>query len=116
MNNLLVPKSRAFGLRIWNLYKFLSDKRGEKVISKQVLRSGTSIGANIAESIYAESESDYIHKLSISRKEGSETLFWIELLKDAELLTVEQYDSLHVDCEELMKLLTATIKTLKQKE
>lgn len=82
-------------------------------MSKQILRSGTSIGANIAEASRAESESDFVHKLSIARKEGEETLYWLELLQKTDYISEEQYQSMNDDCIELQKILTSIIKTVK---
>lgn len=99
-------------MRIINLYKFLCQK-GEYVISKQILRSGTSIGANIAEARYAESREDMIHKLAISLKEASETQYWLRLLFRSDFIGEREYISLLYDCEELLKLLTTVIRSLK---
>lgn len=85
----------------------------EFVLSKQVLRSGTSIGANIEESVHAQSKIDFIHKLSIAQKEASETSYWIKLLRDSDYLNAKLAESLFNDCEEIQKLLTASIKTAK---
>lgn len=105
-------RADAFAMRIVNLYKFLCQK-GEYVMSKQVLRSGTSIGANIAESCYAESRDDMIHKLAISLKEASETRYWLNLLYQTDYIGEREYLSVISDCEELMKLLISVIKKLK---
>ncbi len=85
----------------------------EFVLSKQILRSGTSIGANVEESIHAQSKVDFIHKLSIAQKEASETNYWLRLLRDSDYLTPKLAESLLENCEELQKLLTASIKTVK---
>lgn len=87
----------------------------EFILSKQVLRSGTSIGANIEEAIHAQSKVDFIHKLSIAQKEASETNYWLRLLRDSDYLKTKLAESLLIDCEELQKLLTASIKTVKAK-
>jgi four helix bundle protein len=84
-------------------------------MSKQLFRSGTSIGSNIAEGTYAQSEADFISKLSIALKEASESIFWIELLHESKYITAEEYDSIHSDCIELIKLLTKSVKTVKNK-
>ena len=112
--NILREKSYAFALRIVNLYKFLISEKKEYVLSKQILRSGTSIGANIAEASQGQSKPDFVHKLSISLKEAFETQYWIELLRDSEYLEVKFSDSLIIDCCELQKILTASIKTAKK--
>jgi len=112
-DNLLSEKSHSFALRMIKLYKFMIQEHKEYVLSKQVLRSGTSIGANIKESVYAQSKIDFIHKLSIAQKEASETHYWITLLKDSEYLKKNLAESLLVDCNELLKLLTSSIRTAK---
>ena len=93
-DNVIYKLSKAFALRIIKLYTYLCDEKKEFVISKQVYRSGTSIGANIAESIYAQSEADYINKLKISLKEASETKYWLELLYESECINEAQFYSL----------------------
>lgn len=110
-----VEKSELFALRIIKLYSFLKEN-GEYVMRKQILRSGTSIGANIAESIYAESEMDMVHKLSMSLKEASETRYWLRILFRGGFLPENLYLSLLSDCEGLMKILTAIINRLKTKK
>lgn len=114
--SILKDKSKAFALRIINMYKHLCDEKHEYVLSKQVLRSGTSIGANIAEAFYAQSDADFIAKLYISRKEAGETLYWIDLLKDADYIGTSEALSVSTGCEELLKLLTSSILTMKQKQ
>ena len=109
--SILRDKSYAFALRIVNLYKSLADENREFVLSKQVLRSGTSIGANIAEANQAQSRSDFVHKLSISLKE--ETEYWLNLLRDSSYITDSQASSLLEACCELQKILTSSIKTAK---
>ena len=113
--NVLKDKSYKFALRVVKLYKHLTEEKKEYVLSKQVLRSGTSIGANVAEGSQAQSKSDFIHKLSIAHKEAFETEYWLCLLRDAEYITEKQSDSLITDCNELQKLLTSSIKTAKSK-
>ena len=105
-------KSKCCGIKV-NLYKYLRDCKKETILSKQILRSGTSIGANIREAIYAESHLDFIHKYSISQKECSETEYWLYLLQQTEYISDEQYESINTDCLEILKLLTATIVKLK---
>lgn len=112
---ILNDKSVLFAIRIIKLYKYLKEDKNEQVMSKQLLRSGTSIGANISESVYAESSSDYIHKLAIAQKECSEKLYWLQILKQTDYLTEKQFLSIDNDCRELIKLLTATILTMKKK-
>ena len=112
--SVLREKSYRFALRIVKLYRFIADEKKEFVLSKQILRSGTSIGANVEEGNQAQSKSDFIHKLSIAQKEAAETHYWLRILRDSELLTAKQAESLIADCEEIQKLLTASIKTAKQ--
>lgn len=107
-------KAEAFALRIIDLYIYLK-RKGETVLSKQLLRSGTSIGANIAESSYSESTGDMIHKLHISLKEASETKYWLKLLFKSNFIEEMPYRSMLAECEELIKILTSIINTLKAK-
>ena len=111
--NPLKEKSYSFALRIVKLYKHLAEEKKEFVLSKQVLRSGTSIGANITEGNQAQSKPDFIHKLSISHKESFETEYWLCLLRDSEYITEKQANSLLEDCKELQKILTISLKTAK---
>ena len=113
--NPTYQKMMAFAIRIVNVYKYLTEEKSEMVMSKQLLRSGTSIGANFSESLSAESELDFIHKLAISQKEANETIFWLELLNRTDYLTDKQYESLEIDCVELRKIITSIILTTKQK-
>lgn len=114
-DSIISTKSKAFALRIVRLYQYLCIHK-ESVIAKQMLRSGTSIGANIAESRYAQSKSDFAAKLQIALKEAAETQYWLELLRDAELVKSDKaFISLCDDCTELIKLLTSSVKTAKAK-
>lgn len=113
--NILKDKSLAFAIRIVNLYKFFVNDKKEFVLSKQILRSGTNIGANIAESETAISEKDFLSKIYIALKECSEALYWLELLKATEFLSKEQFDSIYNDCLELRRIMMATTKTLSAK-
>ena len=108
-------KSKNFSVRVVNLYKYLCDEKKEFVLSKQILRSGTSIGANIAESECAISEKDFLSKIYIALKECVETNYWLDLLFDTDYLSKEQYDSVRADCEEIRKMLSSTTKTLNSK-
>ncbi|MBO4519308.1 MAG: four helix bundle protein [Paludibacteraceae bacterium] len=108
-------KFLAFGVRVVKLKKFLNEKKHEYCIADQILRAGTSIGANHREAIYAESELDFIHKLAIAQKECSETLYWLDLLYASDCINEEQYVSLYNDAEEIMKMLTASIIAAKKK-
>ena len=112
-DNLIVLKSKAFALRIIKLYQHLQD-RGERIISKQLLRSGTSIGANIAEGQYAQSKADFMTKYSIALKEASESRYWLELLLESGILPdSESSRSISADCTELIRLLVSSTKRLK---
>lgn len=113
--NILKSKSFSFAVRIVNLYKFLKNEQGEYILSQQLIRSGTSIGAIIREAEHAESLKDFIHKLSIGLKEANESKYWLDLLVATDFITKKMYDSLNNDCEELLKLLIASVKTSKQK-
>ena len=108
-------KSKNFSVRVVSLYKYLCDEKKEFVLSKQILRSGTSIGANIAESECAISEKDFLSKIYIALKECVETNYWLDLLFDTDYLSKEQYDSVRADCEEIRKMLSSTTKTLNSK-
>ena len=113
--NVIKSKSFAFALRIVKLYKYLSKTHNEYVLSKQLLRSGTAIGALVRESEHAESKADFIHKLSIALKEANETDYWLELLYQSKYINEIEYDSIKVDIEEVTKLLVSIIKTSKNK-
>ena len=108
-----MEKSEAFSIRIVKMYKYLVGNQSEAVMSKQLLRSGTSIGANIAEAQEAISVPDFISKIYISLKETSETLYWLRLLYKSDYISESQYQSMHNDAEELKRLLTSSIKTAK---
>ncbi|MBR3206575.1 MAG: four helix bundle protein [Bacillus sp. (in: Bacteria)] len=113
MENAILLKSKAFAIRIVKLYQYLSDEKKEFVLSKQLLRSGTSIGANCREAARAQSKADFVAKLNISLKEADETAYWLELLNETDYLTKAQYESIYADCEELIKLLVSIIKSAK---
>ena len=112
-NNILTSKAFDFAVRTVNLYKFLV--KTERIMSKQLLRSGTAIGALSEEAVGAQSDADFINKLSIAYKEARETLYWLKLLKATEYLTEKQFESIYVDGEELIKILTSILKTSKEK-
>ncbi len=112
-DSILNTKSYAFAIRIVKLSQFLQKDKSEYILSKQILRSGTAIGALIRESEFGQSKSDFIHKLSIALKEANETDYWISLLYDTEYIDFCQYTSIQADCNELISLLVASIKTLK---
>ncbi len=111
--NILKDKSYSFSVRIVKLSQFLVTEKKEYVLSKQILRSGTSVGANIREAEYAQSKADFIHKLSISLKEANETEYWLDLLFDTNYLNNDLYKSLIIDIQELLKLLIFIIKKTK---
>lgn len=112
--NPLKDKSYLFALEIVKICQFLVNDKKEFVLSKQLLRSGTSIGANIEEANQAESKADFIHKLSISNKEAFETHYWIRILRDSNYINSETSGTLLQRCEELLTILTASIKSSKQ--
>ena len=107
MESVVFEKSKNFALRIIALYKYFCDEKREFILSKQLLRSGTSIGANIAEANCACSRKDFLAKMHIAFKESAETAYWLELLYKAQYLTQTQYDSINADCGELQKLLSS---------
>lgn len=111
--SIVGEKSLAFGKRIAKCYRYLRDKNKETVMSKQLLRSGTSIGANVREGLYAQSRKDFISQLNIALKEAGETDYWLDVIHSAEYLTDEEYESLKSDNDELLRLLTSIIKTTK---
>jgi four helix bundle protein len=113
MNNVLENKSYSFALRIIKLYKYLSENKKEYVLSKQVLRSGTSVGALIKEAHYAQSKADFISKLSIALKEAYETEYWLSLLKDSDYITKKEFHSIEPEIKELLKLLISSVNTSK---
>jgi four helix bundle protein len=113
MANIIEQKSFEFAVRIVNLYKHLSETKKEFVLSKQLLRSGTSIGANVAEAEQAQSKADFISKMSIALKEASETKYWIRLLASTSYLTEAESVSILNDCVELEKILVSIIKSTK---
>lgn len=112
-NGPLWIKSFSFALRVVKLAKYLQDEKKEYVLSRQVLRSGTSIGALVREAEHAESKPDFSHKMNIALKEASETLYWLELLYQAEYIAEQSYESIRTDSEELVKLLVSIVKTTK---
>lgn len=111
--NIVVDKAKAFAIRIVRLYQYLSTNKRELVMSKQLLRSGTSIGANLHEAVEAFSKADFLYKASIALKEARETSYWLELLFTTNYIDAPQYKSINGDCEELIKLLSSIVKTAK---
>lgn len=114
--SILKDKSFAFAIEIVKTYKVLVEEKREYVMSKQLLRSGTSVGANIREAKNAESTNDFIHKLGISQKECDETLYWLELLKETGYLNQEVFDRLSDQANQILKMIRSTILTIKQKK
>ncbi len=114
-NSISFKKSKIFALEIIKLYKFLTDTQKEYILSKQILRSGTSIGANLSEAECAISKADFLSKIYIALKEACETQYWLGLLKDSEYINQQTFDLLQPKCNELIKLLTKTTKTLSSK-
>ena len=112
-NNIILDKSKAFALRIIKLYRFLAEEKKEFILSKQILRSGTSIGANVREAIRGQSKPDFYAKLNIALKEASETEYWIELLYESDYLKKSVFDSIYNDCQEIIKILVSITKTQK---
>jgi four helix bundle protein len=113
--DLKSEKSFQFAVRTVNLYKHLTEVKREYIMSKQLMRSGTSIGANIREAHFAESTNDFVHKLRISRKEANESLYWLELLKATDFISQTEFDSMAKDCTEIISILTKIIKNSIQK-
>ena len=113
--NILKEKSFHFAIRMVNLYKYLKKQHVEYILSQQIIRSGTCVGAIIREAEHAESTKDFIHKLSIGLKEANETKYWLDLLLATEFINKRMYNSINQDCEELLKLLIASVKTSKQR-
>ena len=114
--NVIAEKSMAFAVRIVNLCKHLRRARAEHVMSKQILRSGTSIGANVREAESAQSKADFVSKMAIALKECGETSYWLELLVRTEYISQKEFSSIAKDCEELFALLTAIVKTSRREK
>ena len=115
-SNPVVQKSKAFAIRIIRLYQHLTVEKKEFILLKQVLRSGTSIGANIRESIKAQSTADFLAKMQISLKEADKTQYWLELLRETDYISGKAADSLIADCEEIIRLVAAIVKTSKENQ
>ena len=110
-NNIIVTKSKAFALRVINLNKFLCNEKKEYVLSKQLLKSGTSIGANVKEAIRGQSKADFYSKMNIALKEASETEYWLEILNETDYIDKALFESIYSDCTELIKILMSITKT-----
>lgn len=114
-DSIAAEKSYNFALRIVKLAKHLNNEKKESILSQQILKSGTSIGANVEEAIGGQSEKDFIFKITIAYKEGRETHYWLRLLKDSEILENKLVNSFIDDCDELLKILGTILKTMKKK-
>ena len=113
--NVLGEKCMSFAVRVIKFYQYLCSEKKEYVLSKQILRNGTSIGANVRESRNAQSKADFVNKLNIALKEADETQYWLELLKMSEIITEDYFDTLNQDLSEIIALLITSIKTAKSK-
>ena len=113
--NVIVDKSKKFALRIIRMYRYLCDKKKEFVLSKQVLRSGTSIGANVREAERGQSKADFMAKMSIALKEADETLYWLELLHESDLLSANEFSGIYNDGQEIVRILVSITQTSKRK-
>ena len=114
--NIVKNKSFSFALRIVRVVQFLKAEKREFILYKQLLRSGTSVGAMIREAEFAETKKDFIHKMSIVQKEINETIYWLELLHETDFLPTDQYNSINLDAIEIIKLVTAIIKSAKNRQ
>ena len=115
IDNVILDKSKEFAVRIIRLYQYLCEQKKEYVLAKQLLRSGTSVGANVREAQHAQSQKDFLSKMNIALKEAYESEYWLELLIETDYLSKPEFDSIIKDCNELNKLLISIIKTTKLK-
>ncbi len=113
--SILKDKSYHFAVRVVKLFKFLQSEKKEFILSKQLMRSGTSVGALVREAEFAESKADFIHKLAIAQKECNESIYWLELLNETEYLLESEFTSMNNDAIEVIKIITSSIKTAKSK-
>jgi four helix bundle protein len=113
MENVIANNSYAFALRMIRLYQFLSEQKKEYVLSKQLLRSGTAIGAMVKESEHAQSKADFLNKMNVALKEANETEYWLMLLKDTQYINENEFDSINADCTEILRLLISIVKSTK---
>lgn len=113
-NNLISEKSKQFALRIINLHRYLCDNQKEYILSKQLLRSGTSIGANIHEAVYGQTKADFFAKMCIALKEASETSYWLELLHESGYLDDKSFESIYIDCIELLEIIDCNHKKMQR--
>ena len=114
-DSVILKKSKSFALRIIKLYKYLNEQKHEHILSKQLLRCGTSVGANAKEAVYSQSKADFTAKLFVAQKECAETEYWLELLYESEYINKSEFDSVYEDCQELMNMIVASTKTLQGK-
>jgi four helix bundle protein len=114
--NIILSKTKSFALRIIKLYKYLCGEKKEFVLSRQILRSGTSIGANVRESQRGQSKADFYAKLYIALKEADETAYWLELLHESQYISTEEFKSVYADCEDIIKLLVSITKHQKEQK
>ena len=115
MKSIVGNKAYAFALKMIKVYKYLTQEQREFVLSKQALRSGTAIGALTREAEHAQSKADFISKMNIALKEASETAYWLMLLKDSDYMNKEMFESIHQDCDELIRILVSIVKSSKEK-
>ncbi|PUZ30010.1 four helix bundle protein [Chitinophaga costaii] len=113
-DNIILEKTFSFAVRVVKLYQFLGTEKKEFVLSKQLLRCGTSVGANVREAIHAESKMDFIHKLGVAQKEISETIYWLDLLHATKYLKKNEHTSIKNDAEEIIKIIKSIILTTKK--
>lgn len=109
-NNIILEKTKAFAIRTVNLYKFLCEQKSEYVMAKQMLKCGTSIGANVREAIRGQSPADFRAKMNIALKEASESEYWLEILFETNFITKLQFENMHCDVVEIIKILTSIVK------
>ena len=112
--NVIVDKSKAFALRIIKMYRYLCKEKKEFVLSKQVLRSGTSIGANVKEAVRGQTKPDFYAKMNVALKETSETEYWLELLHESGYIDKKSFENIYKDCQELLRILASITKTQKE--
>ena len=114
-DNIIVEKSERFADRIAKMYRYLSEKRqGDKDMLKQIVRSGTSVGANVSEGQYAQTKADFLTKMTIALKEANETLYWLELLHDSEYIDERTFKSIHTEADEITAILASIVKSTKE--
>ena len=111
--NIIKEKTFTFAIRIVKLYKYMCDEKKEYTLSKQLLRSGTSVGAMVREAEHAETKKDFVHKMAIAQKEINETMYWLDLLKETEYLSAHHHKSISIDAVEIIKILTSIILSTK---